>query len=114
MIEAKFTISLAWKSFNIDLNQVDLWMINNAGAYYCGLSGNSQFHVHFDEFPGEGIVESINAYWNDINDSSTEALDYVSKDDRKAATDALKTSARTKLAALGLTEGEIDAIVSIE
>lgn len=110
-----FDISLKWPSFNVDVNTVDVWMKANAGESYRGLSSNSMLVAHFVQDPGEDVASEIDAYWSALEDSSPEAVNYASKDDREASAAAEKAakvaSATAKLETLGLTADEISAIL---
>jgi hypothetical protein len=108
-------INLQWKSFKLDLGTVDAWMKANAGPNYCGLSANSQLQIHFTDAPGDKVVLAVNTYWDDLDVSSDEYKNYLSSGDRKAAAasahQAAAASAKAKLAALGLSDAEIAALI---
>lgn len=111
MAKAKYSMDLDWKGFNVDLNSVEAWMKENAGSDYCGSSGDSKFHLHWNEEPSQDIKDFAKAYWDDLSEESPEASAYKPEADRKADVAAKKASGKAKLLALGLSEDEVAAIL---
>lgn len=106
----KFKIELAWKEFSMSLTDVNAWMIANAGSAYCGTQAHSVFEIWFTDVPSQEIQDQVVAYWDSITPESAEAVAYVSGDTIKAAAVSAKASAHAKLAALGLSQSEIEAL----
>jgi hypothetical protein len=115
MAQAKFCMELDWKSFNVDMNSVEAWMKANAGDQYAGNCAGAKLQLWFLEEPAQDVKDAINAHWDALDESSDEAKNYKDEATRKAeaeaATAAAKASAKSKLAALGLSESEIAAII---
>ena len=109
------TVQLEWKSFNVNLVQVEA-MARTLDPSCCGCSADSSFKVHFtnDALP-DAIVAELESYWDSITETSSEATSYQSAAQIATATASAKAanlaSAQTKLEALGLTTAEIAAIL---
>lgn len=91
-----YTYNLSWKNFNVDLDAVSVWLSNNAGLSYCGISANSSFQIHFNEEPSQQIKNDIEDYWDAIDSNSQEALSYVSQQDILEEIDTIKIDALSK------------------
>jgi hypothetical protein len=115
MAQAQFCMELDWKSFNVDMNTVEAWMKANAGDKYCGNCASAKLQLWFLEEPTQDVKDAINAHWEALDETSDEAKNYKTAEERKAeeaaASAAAKASAKSKLAALGLSESEIAAII---
>lgn len=112
-----FNLDLKWKEFNINLAKVKEWLNENIETQITGLSGNSMLQIHFLEEPSEVELELIIEYWNELDEESDEAISYksgeqVTQEEREAKLELIQ-SAKTKLAALGLSEAEISAILGV-
>lgn len=114
-------INLSWKKneagevIKMNLEMVQAW-VEAHSSNSDGLSANSQLQVHFkDEESRNEAKEAIEAYWEGLDESSDEALDYKSSDDMRAeaaaAASAASASAKAKLKALGLSDAEVAAIL---
>lgn len=110
---AKYSMELQWKSgINVSLPAVDAWMRANAGDQFCGQSADDdKLTLHFLEEPAQEDKDAIMAKWDSIDEDATEAQAYQSAEDLKAAASAKKASGRAKLAALGLDEDELKALL---
>jgi hypothetical protein len=110
-----FKIDLQWLAFSVNLETVDEWMKALAGSNYVGNSADHDLTLWFKEEPTEEIKGDIAAYWEALTPSSPEATGYQSADQIKASAATTKAaallSATSKLSALGLTSGEIAAIL---
>lgn len=110
-----YDLNLQWKSFNVSVAKIREWIDANITTECVGLSANSMLQIHFSEEPSQQEKDDIQAYWDLIDEESDEAVEYQSAQQiiQAAAADkaAKIASARTKLAALGLTDAEIDAII---
>lgn len=107
-----FSIDLKWRGFPVNLQVVETWMRANTTGYE-GNSADTDLTLWFSEQPDES---AISAYWAALTDASTEATSYQTADQIATAAAATKTaalaSATTKLEALGLSAGEIAAILN--
>jgi hypothetical protein len=106
-----FNLVLQWKEFNINCGDIEAWLRSNIATPFYGMSANSKLEIHFESEPSEQEKADIQAYWDGLTDQSAEAQSYESREDIEAATLAKKVSAKAKLAALGLTEDELKAIL---
>ena len=108
---AKYMIPLQWKEFKVSLPKVHEWLLANAGEQYCGTQAHSILEVWFKEEPSEEVKELIPMYWEDLQPESEEASAYKSQEDLIQERASKKDSAKAKLAALGLTTEEIEALL---
>lgn len=106
-----FTLDLQWKEFNISLPKIREWVDANISAPCVGISANSKLEIHFSEEPSQADKDALQAYWEALDENSDEAQEYVSMQAILADKAAKAASAKAKLAALGLTEDEIKAIL---
>ena len=110
-----FTLDLQWKEFNVSLEAVKTWLDANVEIPSVGTSANSVFQIHFESEPSQSDKDAIQAYWDGLTEESDEAVNYQTKEQIKASADADRAAklatASAKLAALGLTTEEIQAIV---
>lgn len=106
-----FDINLQLPSFKLDTDTVDAWMRVNAGSNYLGASIDYDMSLHFSADPGLDIAAAIQAYWSGLSNSSPEAINYKSPDALESARATARTSAITKLTALGLSADEVSAIL---
>lgn len=109
-------INLKWLVFKVNLVSVDAWVRANTSSGYCGCSADSSgLHLHFTAQPSSQAKAAIQAYWNGLSISSSEATSYQSHAQILAAKAASKASllasATSKLSALGLTSDEISALI---
>jgi hypothetical protein len=108
------TITLAWKDFNVNLETVQV-SIKALEPDCCGLSANSglDIHINNDEVSQDSI-DLIQAYWDDITLSSSEATTYRTAQEIKDAVDAKQATdlaaATVILKGLGLTDDQIAAL----
>lgn len=112
-----FNHKLKWKEFNINMNMVQNWIKENLATEIHGISANSACEIHFKEEPSEAELVLLGEYWDIINEESEEATSYKSGEqvaaEEQEAQLELKESAKTKLAALGLSDAEIKAIIGV-
>ena len=106
-----FDVKLTWKSFNVSLDAIKTWIDNNIETECTGLSGDYSLQIHFVEEPSQEEKEAIAAYWENLEEEDTEATSYKSEEQIESDKQTKKQSAKSKLAALGLTEAEIRAIL---
>lgn len=112
MAKAEFCLKVEWKDFSLDMNAVHAWMQANAGEQYCGTQATeASLELWFLADPGQEIIDDIAAYWGDLDEESDEAEAYQSLEDRRAEMATKAASGKAKLAALGLTEDEIAALL---
>jgi len=103
-------IELQWKEFNIDLSA----FVASVKASYpmcAGAQGSHTLELWFSEDPSQEDKDAIIALWDAIDTDHAMAQSYQSRAQIQAAVDAQKVSARAKLAALGLTEAELQALL---
>lgn len=105
------TLELQWKQFSLSLPAVRAWIDANLTAECVGLSANNKLEVHFSEEPSQTDKDALQAYWDGLDENSTEAQEYTSMQAILADKAAKAASAKAKLAALGLTQEEIEAIL---
>lgn len=108
------TISLEWKAFNLNLKTVDAWAKANL-ANCCGITAHKTLDVHFTQQPSEDDVAALELHWESLTEESEEATSYQTaaqvRADAEAEQASLVASASSKLAALGLSDDEIKAIL---
>lgn len=110
MSVAKTNIQLEWKDHNVDLAALDVWMRENI-QHYCGNTADTKLTLWFDEIPSEEDIDAAKAKWDEIDSEHDMALSYVPMSDVVSAKADAKASALGKLAALGLSELEIKALL---
>lgn len=121
------TISLSWKSFNVNLDMVEA-QAKSIDSSCCGMTAipdvpatedkeliPGRLDVHFtDNAMGQDKVDSLNEYWDAITLASAEATSYQTDDQIKAAAAAKEASdlaaAITILKGLGLSDDQIAAL----
>ena len=103
-------MEMQWKEFNVDLRAVDAHM-RSSHPEYTGNQAAASLELWFSEALSEEDQSAVIAYWDDIHDDSAEATSYESAADLAADVAAKKASGKAKLAALGLSEDEIAALV---
>lgn len=109
---ARFTLELEWQAFNIDLAAMETWFKANAGADYCGSSADTNLKLHFTAEPTQAIKDAIQTKWDSLTEISDEAVSYKSYTTLSSEKETAKASGKAKLAALGLTAEEIDALLN--
>jgi hypothetical protein len=102
---------LEWKEFSVDLKAIDAKFKADYPNNYAGNQAHSIMELYFTEELTEQMNTDIDAYWDDLTAESAEATSYQSAAQLAQVTATQKTSAKAKLAALGLTEDEIKALV---
>jgi hypothetical protein len=111
-----FKIDLQWKDFKINLTKVEE-AIKTLCPDCVGTQAYSLLELWFSSEPSDEVKAQILAYWDSIDAASIEAVTYKSADQLKQEADAAKlvniNSAKAKLAALGLSEAEISAIIGV-
>jgi len=105
-----YKLELPWKQFNVDIRAVDA-QLRLDYASYAGSQASYTLELWFNEEPSEQDKTDIQAMWDGITEESEEAQSYESQADIETARLAKVASARAKLAALGLTEDELKAIL---
>jgi hypothetical protein len=110
-----YTINYSWKQFNINTPKAIEAMQALIQTQIVASCCNSSLQVHFNEEPTQEEKDLIQMYWDDLIETSTEATSYKSsnqiKQETETAKQALKDSAKVKLATLGLSNDEINAII---
>ena len=113
MSVAQFMLELQWKQgLSLDLNTIEAWMKANAGSQYCGNQAGATLQLWFLSEPLQSVKDAINAYWAALDANSNEAKNYVNQSGRAAAAAALVNSGKAKLLALGLSQDEVNALIS--
>lgn len=113
MSVATYMIALEWlNGLSVDLNAVETWMKANAGPNYCGNQAHDKLELWFIAQPSDAVASAIAAYWADMNNASPEVTGYESLAARAAASATAAASGKAKLAALGLSDAEIAALLS--
>jgi hypothetical protein len=110
-------IQVSWKDFSINVIKVDEAIKTLCPSYTGCMSSQDRLLFGFSEEPSDEVKAQILAYWDSIDAASIEAVTYKSADQLKQEADAAKlaniNSAKAKLAALGLSEAEISAIIGV-
>lgn len=109
-----FDLVLPWKEFNVNLESV----VNFAkllDSNCCGSSADVNFRIHFTETPEVETIEAIQELWDGLTEESEEVTSYktsaqIQEEAANAQAIAL-ASAKSKLAALGLNDEEVAAII---
>jgi hypothetical protein len=105
-----YQISLQWKEFNIDLSA----FVASIKASYptcAGAQGSHTLELWFSEDPSQEDKDVIQAMWDAIDTDHAMAQSYKSAAQIKSEREVQKVSARAKLAALGLSEAELQALL---
>ena len=105
-----FKMEMQWKEFSVDLRAVEAHMRSSFESY-AGNQAAGSLELWFNEELSQEDQSAVIAYWDDIHDDSAEATSYQSAADLAAEVAAKKASGKAKLAALGLSEDEIAALV---
>lgn len=106
-----YEMKLDWKEYSIDLRAVEVWMKANTTGYL-GNSADVCLHLWFEEEPSQEDKDTIQAYWDGLDENSDEAQSYESAADLEVARLVKKASAKAKLMAIGgLTEEEVAALL---
>jgi hypothetical protein len=111
MSAAKYKMELTWKSFNVNLASCEIQFKVLGGEHCCGIQAHNFLELWFLEEPTQEEKDAILTYWESITETSAEATSYQSKDDIETARLVKVASAKAKLAALGLTEDELKALL---
>lgn len=104
-----YSMKLEWKEFNVSLASIDAFC-KAQSEDYTGNSADSALTLWFENEPSEEIKEVIQAKWDSIESDDVEATAYKNAEEIQAEVEIKKTSAKSKLLALGLTEEEIAAL----
>jgi len=94
MSEVVYTHNLEWKSFNIDLNKIKIFLSKYTG--FCGISSDINLRLHFTTQLTSDQITEIDNYWQNLTEDSEEASSYVSNKDKAAALVAFKQKLLTK------------------
>mgnify|MGYP001557762578 CR=1 FL=1 len=105
-----YKIDLQWKEFNVDLESLDQQLRSDYSTYV-GNQANSLLELWFSEEPNQEEKDAINTLWNAIDIDHAMTQSYKSASQIKSEKDSQKASAKAKLAALGLTEDELQALL---
>lgn len=103
-------IQLEWKGFNLDLRAVEAKMKSDYPSYVRN-NAYSVLELYFSDEITQEEQDEIVAYWNGLTSESPEALSYQTKEEIEEERLAQAASAKSKLAGLGLTEDEIEALL---
>lgn len=79
--------------------------------HYVGNQSGAILELLFSQEPSSEEKADIQAYWDGLASDSDEAESYQSREDVEADRASKKASGKAKLAALGLTEEEISALL---
>jgi hypothetical protein len=111
-----FKLELQWKEFKVDVKKV-IDSVKLLSDIHVGTVSGQSLELWFSSEPSNEVKAQILAYWDSIDAASIEAVTYKSADQLKQESDAVKlaniNSAKAKLAALGLSEAEISAIIGV-
>ena len=111
-MEAKYSMELSWKDHSVNLEGVEAWLRANAGEHYCGNSADAKLTLWFLEEPSQEVKDAIEMKWLELDDSEHElCVSYKSSEQKATDVVAAKASAKAKLAALGLSEAEVAALL---
>lgn len=105
-----FKIELQWKQFNVDLAALDQ-QLRSSHSNYVGNQAHAVLELWFNEEPSGAQKEEIQAIWANLDEVHALAQSYKSAAQIAESQAARKASAKAKLAALGLTEAEIEALL---
>lgn len=81
----------------VSLEDVETWMKANAGADYAGNQAHTNLQLVFNEEPDQATKDAIQAYWDGIDENSSEATNYISQSSIDAALDSAKASLKAKI-----------------
>jgi len=102
-------LELQWKQINIDLRAVDAKLRSEYPSYKGNQAANC-LELWFEEMPSQEDQDTIKAYWEALDESSSEAVSYKSEAQLEIEKQNKKLSAKAKLLALGLSEEEVAAL----
>jgi len=105
-----YQVNLQWKEFNVDLKALDE-SLRASYPNYKGNQAHSVLELWFDEEPSQEDKDAIEALWAALDPDDAMVESYKSAAQLKAASDAKRESGRAKLAALGLSEDELKALL---
>jgi hypothetical protein len=111
MSQVVYNIEKEWKEHSISLPLFEEAVKLVAGAGYCGNSAGEKLVLHFTAEPSEQEKADIDALWDAIDENHAIATGYVNAEAIAAEVAAKKASGKAKLADLGLTPEEIQAIL---
>ena len=94
MSEVVYTHNLEWKSFNIDLNKIKIFLSKYTG--FCGISSDINLRLHFTTQLTSDQITEIDNYWQNLTEDSEEASSYVSNKDKADALVSFKQKLLTK------------------
>jgi hypothetical protein len=103
-------MTLQWKEFSVDLRALDA-SLRAAHPHYAGNQAHSVLELWFDEEPSQEDKDAIEALWAALDPDDAMVENYQSAAQLKTAADAKRESGRAKLAALGLSEDELKALL---
>lgn len=103
-------MKLEWKEHKVDLQALDQ-QLKAMILQYVGNQAHAHLELWFSEEPSQEQKEAIENMWAAIDAAHPLAQSYKSADEIKAQQVAKKESAKAKLAALGLTEDELKALL---
>lgn len=89
-------IDVNWKSFNLDLNMVNDHVKTLATGKVFGISADSDLTIHCDDSITDDQVAAIKTYLDGLTATSDEAKNYRTRDQIKAAIEALKAGVPAK------------------
>ena len=90
-----YSIQLEWKSFNVDLSTIDIWM-RSASDLYVGNSADIALTLWFSEEPDDDTKFLVKEYWQELTEESDEASSYIPQDDLNAKLNELKAQLISK------------------
>lgn len=79
-----YNIEKDWKSYNVFLPSLQVWLLANAGVGYCGMSADVNLRIHFEEQPSEGIITAVDAQWTSLTEEG-EGVKWSHYEDLNAA-----------------------------
>lgn len=106
-----FKIELQWKDgVKVNLPALDA-QLRADHSEYSGNQAYSKLELWFNQEPSQAAKNAINDLWASIDEDHELAASYKSAEEIKAEQEAKKASAKSKLAALGLSADELKALL---
>jgi len=68
-----FSISKEWNEWNVDLQDLHIWLQANGGAYYSGMSADYSLTLWWTEDPGSEIVAAVESRWSGLTEEGEAA-----------------------------------------
>jgi hypothetical protein len=68
-----YSIQKDWKLYNVYLPTLHIWLTENAGSGYRGMSADLNLRIHFEEQPGYEIEGAIDMEWDSLTEEGEAA-----------------------------------------